>query len=407
MDKRADEPNTATEVLLRKRCERLLEDSRLLEDYLVAGGLSYDDRLSSAILDLEQAMKGVDPIVGPIRECYEQLRKAFIESAKVAEPFITIEQLRAGKSPFNSENCKGLKNIIYKEVLVAVLTVGLILGSVAGFVVTNDISRRIADLERISLQGPLQKLADLRRLIDEGALDDPKRAIYTQYLKAAAEVATLFESAHSILLRTPQPEQYEPQVGVLHEMVRVIRWELAMTKSSGSGEIQISAPSPETCRSTAIVDEMYTSKTLKAAALEKLNDYCLAETLHLGSYSYREVAVRNAIRTLQQELSIIGVLVLPMLGGFLGATVFVIHVLMNDRLHPPMSTAYLLVRIIVGGSFGVIVGWFASTSSDSGELAQRISGTPFTLAFLAGFSIETLGSVLLTYSKTNARKKQV
>lgn len=396
-----DDPQAAADALLRGRCERLLEDARLLEAYLVTGGLSFDDRLCNAILDLEQAMKEGASLRAP----YERLRQVFIESFKIAEPYITIEQLRAGQSPFNPENSKGLRNIIYKEILVSVLTVALILGSVVGFVVTDDISRRIADLERISIQNPLQKLADLRRLIDEGALDDPKRAIYTQYLKAAAEVATLFESAHAILLRTPQPEQFQAQVGVIHEIVRMIRWELATTQNF-SGTVQSAAPDQEACKSTALLDEMYMNKTLKAAALEKLSDYCLAQTLHLGPYSYREVAVRNAIRTLQQELSIIGVLVLPMLGGFLGATVFVIHVLMNDRLHPPMSAAYLMVRIIVGGSFGVIVGWFASTSSDSNELAQRISGTPFTLAFLAGFSIETLSSVLLTYSKANARKKQ-
>lgn len=399
--------------ILMTRVRSILADARLLDDYLVNAGLARDSKLINSILDLEEAItEGT-----LIRQKYENLRMEYIASLKIAESYITIEQLRADLSPFHLKNSRGLKNVIYKQILVSILAVFLILSSVLGFVVTQDISRRIADLEKISVQNPLQKLTDLRRLVDEGALDDPKKAIYTQYQKASAEVATLFVTTHSILNRTPQPEQFEHQGGILYEIVRIIKWEvgsrLILKAEKESETTRTPLPNSEKdnvsqsliCKDPSFINYGYSSKNLRNAALDKLNDYCFAQVLGLGSYPYRDVSVKNGIRVLQQELAIVGVLLLPLLGGFLGATVFVIHLLMNDRLHPPISGAYLFVRIIVGGSFGVIIGWFASTSTDSGELAQQISGTPFSLAFLAGFSIETLTTVLLSYSKPRVLKK--
>lgn len=66
---------------------------------------------------------------------------------------------------------------------------------------------------------------------------------------------------------------------------------------------------------------------------------------------------------------------------------------------------YLCPRDRGGGAFGVIIGWFASNSTDSSTLVHRISGTPFTLAFIAGFAIQTLSDALLKYTGASSGKQ--
>jgi len=59
----------------------------------------------------------------------------------------------------------------------------------------------------------------------------------------------------------------------------------------------------------------------------------------------------------------------------------------------------LLMRVALGGLAGIIVGWFWVPSAASTSSAISISSIPFGVAFLSGFSIESLFSLLERMSK--------
>lgn len=90
---------------------------------------------------------------------------------------------------------------------------------------------------------------------------------------------------------------------------------------------------------------------------------------------------------------------LPGLYGLLGACVYLLRDLIvarNKRIdsdNSVLTTLSLLLRIALGGLAGIIIGWFWVPTPGAGGLPQ-ISSIPFGIAFLAGFSIETLFSLL-------------
>ena len=93
---------------------------------------------------------------------------------------------------------------------------------------------------------------------------------------------------------------------------------------------------------------------------------------------------------------------MPGLYGLLGACVYLMRdfVLVNGtyalaRNPTVLSMLSLSLRIALGGLAGVIIGWFW-VPSGTGPCAAMpvVSSIPFGMAFLAGFSIETLFSLL-------------
>lgn len=415
----SDTQNTRSDYV-----NRLLADAHLLQHYLADAGLLEGNDLGQAISAMEKGIGHDDEA-----DCLANLGVQVSKANKLASPFISIVDLRAGRSPFNTNPSQQAHTDI-KEIVISALAVLLIFATVLGFVVLQDVSRGIAELQRISLQNPMQKMSELRRLIYEGALVDQKSAYYIQYQKAASEVALMFEVANSIMARAPTFDSDQPN-GIIHDIVQIILFETAgknVSKAPGKGQSSLQSSktggyvpgytaedygkweSPGTCKpyDSEPVKSLIGDKNVQylAAALDKFDDYCLAQTLEINVGNYRTNAVANSIRALQEELVLVGVLFLPLVGGLLGSAIFVIHTLMNNKLSAPLTWGYSFVRIIVGGAFGVIIGWFVSTSTDSADLAQRISGTPFTLAFLAGFSIETLSNVLLRYSKVTTENQK-
>lgn len=98
---------------------------------------------------------------------------------------------------------------------------------------------------------------------------------------------------------------------------------------------------------------------------------------------------------------------LPGLYGLLGACVYLMRdmvVSRNGRTYVDTSVLNnlsLLLRIALGGLAGIIIGWFwVPVSMGNGAAVQPISSIPFGMAFLAGFSIETLFSLLDRLNKT-------
>jgi hypothetical protein len=135
-------------------------------------------------------------------------------------------------------------------------------------------------------------------------------------------------------------------------------------------------------------------------SLRITNDY--DEPVDLPIY-----ATRNKVHLLMSWL-------LPGLYGLLGACVYVMRDLLRGNGSSKaggdariVELLSLLLRVSLGGLAGIIIGWFSvPTSPAASSAAISISSIPFGMAFLAGFSIESLFSLLDRLNKTIGQRDE-
>ena len=91
------------------------------------------------------------------------------------------------------------------------------------------------------------------------------------------------------------------------------------------------------------------NKQFLLAALDKFDDFCLAQALDIRVGAYRPASAIHAVRVLQDQLFVIGVLFLPLMGALLGATISIIYAIINNTPSAQLSAGYMAVRIVAGG----------------------------------------------------------
>jgi hypothetical protein len=96
--------------------------------------------------------------------------------------------------------------------------------------------------------------------------------------------------------------------------------------------------------------------------------------------------------TMEPIAQLIGAHILPLLYGMLGAAVYMLRNINGvpvGVLNLADSALECSLRIGLGGIAGLAIGWF-----NIGEEAGKLTTTPFAIAFIAGFSIDILFSLL-------------
>lgn len=150
------------------------------------------------------------------------------------------------------------------------------------------------------------------------------------------------------------------------------------------------------------------------ATFEDLNAYvqgidCFVSYLRVSVDNYN-YPLSVAIYQTRLKVHLLTTWLLPSLYGLLGACVFLLRDIVfirqgpQSRYQPRMiNLLSLLLRIALGGLAGIIIGWFSVPGSFAARDAQiAITSIPFGLAFLAGFSIETLFTLLDKFNKAIA-----
>ncbi len=118
----------------------------------------------------------------------------------------------------------------------------------------------------------------------------------------------------------------------------------------------------------------------------------------------------DAIFQVRAKINLLVTWLLPGLYGLLGACVFLLRDLVRRRGSAAViqekrvtGMLLLLLRVALGGLAGIIIGWFwvpAPATGNGTAVATAISSVPFGLAFMAGFSIDTLFSLLDRINKS-------
>jgi len=124
---------------------------------------------------------------------------------------------------------------------------------------------------------------------------------------------------------------------------------------------------------------------------------CFVQSLLIGvDYDYPMV---SQIYQTRNKVNLLVSWMLPGLYGLLGACVFLMReLLVLDKTRSDariVDMLSLLLRIALGGLAGIIVGWFwVPTSPNPASSAIEVSSVSFGVAFLAGFSIDSLFALL-------------
>ncbi len=127
---------------------------------------------------------------------------------------------------------------------------------------------------------------------------------------------------------------------------------------------------------------------------------CFVQSIQIQrDYDYPMVSM---IYETRNKVNLLVSWMLPGLYGLLGACVFLMRDLLRvNGLSTPHGDARivdllsLLLRVALGGLAGIIIGWFwVPTSATPNSSAISVSSISFGVAFLAGFSIDSLFALL-------------
>jgi hypothetical protein len=367
--------------------EELMRDARLVIDYAARTGKLPDDELPKAINAVEEAsIEAAGPHL-------VRLVAALNNGIRAIAP-MTLVELRAGQSPFDPHNQRVTRRL---QVCFCVVTIVLtvMVASFTEYLHREETALKV--LQQIQDTHPLDKLNAVRRMVRfEKVLDQQTSINYEQYHRSIRELRELqdqvsggYELASSVVENPP--------------------WSFALRFFRGSGGYSVPAEAlantvtseSDECDAKAQANLRGSGKYaawLQGVVADLEDEACFARKANLlvNTPPASGPVFQNII---QANMAALSGWVLPFLYGLLGASVFVMRDLLNPRTRT-LGFFPTLLRVALGGIGGIIIGWFwIPTVSKTADVAS-ITSVPFGLAFLTGFSIDVLFSLLDRLNKT-------
>jgi hypothetical protein len=243
---------------------------------------------------------------------------------------------------------------------------------------------------------PLRQLDDYQKLVDDAKRLHEKRTAVQNLLRQSSIVRympELFQYSGPCWL-----QRFSAVMNSSDPATAVSQSCSALSKEGGGLKEATDAAGSLACD----------ARSVKSAASDKnleLDDYarsvgCFVRSLGISD-DYEPVS--PVIYATRDKVSLLVSWFLPGLYGLLGACVFLMRDLLavnggkemrgDKRIVDLLS---LLLRVALGGLAGIIIGWFWVPSGSTGGAASAIpvSSVSFGVAFLAGFSIDILFSLL-------------
>jgi hypothetical protein len=375
--------------------QNLLDDAYLVMEYAVRAGRLPDDSLANAIKDVEAGSKeGLLPSM-------VTLSKAMNAAVAAITP-VTLMDLRTARSPFD----KGGPSTRRVQYVLCALTVVLaVLIAFYSFALQRE-QGALHEYEDVQAAQIAEKTNALRRLVQQDKVLETKDSRYDLYLRNVRELKDL-ERRRQVnldLLAALAQEPVWPLEGNLADFTSWLEQRFAAragAKAPSIGLVDTStlpaSPTEIACddrgNAKPVVPVRRASYTDEIRA-DTLDDLCFMQLLDLGFGSVSNyVSVSDVVSPIRDRVMLQSAWILPFLTGLLGATIFLLRDSL-DPLTPNLGAPRAVVRLSLGGVAGIIIGWFWTPSGTLGAELASVSSLPLALAFVAGFSIDILFSVL-------------
>jgi hypothetical protein len=370
---------------------QLLDDARLVVDYAIRVGRLPNDALPRALHAVESSAPET------VSRELPALAAALNEASFAIAPMNLIE-LRAGRNPFNPRH----RRII--RVLQGVFCFCTIALTVAVADQTEHLHRQetaLKTLQRLQETHPLEKLNALRKMAEFNALNRQDSIHFDQFHRGISELRELQDQlvASYSLLNSAAGTHLLPQPATAGGYSRKDFETIAHLTNpdvAASPNPMDSMPPSDECDTRTARDSRPAADTwLQQVIVDLVEELCFARKINV----LLELPPTSLIYEVQASMETLNSWVLPFLYGLLGAAVFVMRSLLDPR-SPLIGFLPSIVRVALGGTAGIIIGWFWVPSVFAAGEITTVSSIPFGLAFLAGFSIDMLFSALDRVART-------
>ncbi len=371
--------------------DRLIDDARLVVEYASRTGQLPDAALPKA---LDAATHDRDQ--GKFPDC-ASLWVALDRAIRSIAP-LTLNDLREGRHAFDSRGQRSARRVVAFLCFMSIALTGLIAWYTIALYQADAAMAAIQQIETVRYS---DKVREVRRLTEDKELfvkHDARYAHYHQQLGELALARAAHNAAASLIEQTDSTGIY-PLEDFFAMISALGAHALAPTPAQAR---PTTAASPATFDATSrseapAPDDRKQDSVGPAADLKADYDFLMSIGDDNPGIIFRPATGPQYSFHVRLQKFIFGGWILPFLYGLLGASVYLMRALLNDRT---ASLAFfpLILRVALGGIAGLAIGWFSVPGAGIGTAA--ISTIPFGIAFLAGFSIDALFRVLERLTQT-------
>jgi len=382
----------------------LLVSLREAVDYATTAGLLKDAKALGALDAAEAArQRGEQPDLKPVSE-------ALNDMVTLIAP-LTLADLHFDRNPLSPGNQTRTRKAQFwlpLLALVLLLTIGYFMQSL------RDAQSFIARVERVEGQNPDQKLAALQQMIlfdNPLETSKPRDTMREQYLGKVAELQRLTTELVSL---SGQVGELAPELNPLSEgqpYPRLKRLVASIQALWSARPVPVQIPQstpvpPGLCQVAESGDLKLPGEWalwpqwMQRMAVDDMRNFCFKLLLQAGrvgqlSPDLGSIVPKliNATPVIRERIALRSEWILPFLYGLLGSLLYVMRAVGNIRL-PAMHSMSILMRIALGGMAGIVIGWFSIGDPGGRSQVSSVIAWPFVLAFIAGYGIEALFSIL-------------
>lgn len=391
----------------------LIADARLILEYAVRAGKLPNDALAKSIQRLENSESARDIIA---------LQNAMNEVVTAVAP-MTLVDLRAGRNPFDQRNIDARSR----------WQVGLALGTL-WLIVVIAYYQYLVQRQEAALRAfkdvvearASEKITDARNLAQVGnalTKDSCQRDAYQKARHDLRQLAGRTVMASTTLFELSKASAW-PMVDTA---LALTHWLSTATSAVKEPRSEIEPPGALSSQqqpappADQIIEDLCDENQrprvvpagypvwLRNVVLDTIDEFCFASKLSVdqlavdpirrgSSYFGPGLDPQNPVAKVEQRMRVQVGWLLPFLYGLLGACVYVMRRLLFDTKAAVVENVVIVLRLALGALAGVAIGWFAVPNGGTAALVS-VSSLPYALAFLAGFSIDILFTLLDRFNR--------
>ncbi len=257
----------------------------------------------------------------------------------------------------------------------------------------------LAAIRQIEKVRYADKVREVRRLTQDRELfvkHDARYAHYHQQLGELALARAEYNAAASLITNTAN-EVMIPGAGFFSSLWTTIAGLSSHAAPSGSAAEESAAKGETKANSDVLADGEANAGPRADPSGDLLEDYRFLTSIGDDSpmVLFQPSLGPQYAFAIERQRILISAWILPLFYGLLGAAVYLMRTYLNDKT-ANQGFFPLVLRLALGGIAGLAIGWFSVPGSSS----AAISTIPFGIAFLAGFSIDAVFTLLERLAQT-------